>query len=172
MTLKIECHFFRYKTEVYVCWCRVLLTRRRRKLPSVFREPLAGSSLIFTLSLIDVLFYESAWKPFRSSNRLPHIPKRPDLPCQKSTTRQMFPPSKVPATAEYAGLTENNNRIPKNSPASLGAKAATHPGSTIITKTEANSQIHHFLFIYNHFFLSRCEVQKMLQRSASGATIL
>ena len=89
MTLKIECHFFRYKTEVYVCWCRVLLTRRRRKLPSVFREPLAGSSLIFTLSLIDVLFYESAWKPFRSSNRLPHIPKRPDLPCQKSTTRQI-----------------------------------------------------------------------------------
>ena len=85
---------------------------------------------------------------------------------------EMFPPAKVPATAEYAGLTANNNRIPKNSPASLGAKAATHPGSTIITKTEANSQIHHFLFIYNHFFLSRCEVQKMLQRSASGATIL
>lgn len=61
---------------------------------------------------------------------------------------EMFPPAKVPATAEYAGLTANSNRIPKNIPASLGAKAATHPGSTIITKTEANSQIHHFLFIY------------------------
>lgn len=70
----------------------------------------------------------------------------------------MFPPAKVPATAEYAGLTTNSNRITKNIPASLGAKAATHPGSTIITKTEANSQIHHFLLI--HITISFCRAAR------------